>query len=63
MNGSKESYDLIFGIGKTCSCTFALRKYGLQRFSYPLDRLFGSDFIGRCKIVPPILLAFLKRVI
>lgn len=61
MNGGKESYDLIFGIGEACSCTFALRACGLQRSSYPLDWLFGTDFIGRCKIIASDFERFLEK--
>ena len=46
-----KKYDLIFSIGEACSCTSALRLAKLQFKSYPLDWLFGSDFIGRCKIL------------
>lgn len=47
----KQKYDLVFSIGEACSCTSALRAAKLQFASYPLDWLFGSDFIGRCKIL------------
>lgn len=46
-----KKYDLIVSIGEACSCTTALRDSRLQFKSYPMDWLFGSDFIGRCKIV------------
>jgi len=46
-----KKYDLVFSIGEACSCTDALRHAGLQDSSYPLDWLFGTDFIGRCKIL------------
>ncbi len=47
----KHKYDLIFGIGEACSCSQLLRVNFLQFVSYPLDWLFGTDFIGRCKIL------------
>lgn len=46
-----KRYDLIFSIGEACSCTQALRDSGLQIYSNPLDWLYGSDYIGRCKIL------------
>lgn len=46
-----KKYDLIFSLGEACSCTQALRSCKLQCFSYPFDWLFGSNYIGRCKIL------------
>lgn len=46
-----KSYDLIFSIGQACSCTGALRRAGLQLYSYPFDWLFGADFAGRVGIL------------
>lgn len=48
---SKKTYDLIFSIGQACSCTEALRAFGLQKFSYPFDWLYGTDFTGRVNIL------------
>ena len=48
---SSKKYDLIFSLGEACSCTQALRSCKLQCFSYPFDWLFGSNYIGRCKIL------------
>lgn len=56
----KQKYDLVFSLGEACSCTSALRGSGLQFKSYPLDWLFGSDFIGRCKIVASCFKRFLE---
>ena len=53
-------YDLIFSIGEACSCTSALRSAKLQFKSYPFDWLFGSDFIGRCKIMATRFKRFLN---
>jgi hypothetical protein len=47
----RKKYDLIFGIGQACSCTQALRDARLQEYSYPFDWLYGSDFLGRIKIL------------
>lgn len=47
----KQRYDLIFSIGEACSCTDTLRKSRLQFCSYPLDWLYGANFVERCKIV------------
>lgn len=57
----KQQYDLIFSIGEACSCTSALRRADLQLKSYPLDWLFGSDFIGRCKIVASRFNRFIEK--
>lgn len=56
-----KKYDFIFSIGEACSCTTALRHAGLQFQSYPLDWLFGSDFIGRCKILASGFDRFLEK--
>jgi hypothetical protein len=51
MFGNKKTYDFIFSIGGTCSCSRVLRRTGLQVFSYPFDWLYGSDFVGRVDIL------------
>ena len=56
----KQKYDLVFSLGEACSSTSSLRRAGLQFKSYPLDWLFGSDFIGRCKIVASCFKRFLE---
>lgn len=56
-----KTYDLIFSIGEACSCTAALRASGLQIASYPFDWLFGSDFIGRCKILASFFERFIEE--
>lgn len=57
----KNKYDLIFGIGEACSCTQSLRDSDLQVYSYPFDWLFGSDFIGRCKILASKFDRFIEK--
>ena len=57
----KKKYDLIFGIGAACSCTQALRKSKLQLASYPLDWLFGSDFIGRVDFLISEFKGFIEK--
>lgn len=47
----RQRYDLIFSIGGACSCTSGLRDAGLQRASFPMDWLFGSDLSGRVDII------------
>lgn len=47
----RKKYDLVFGIGEACSCSSTLRRVGLQKVSYPLDWLFGSNFMGRCNLL------------
>lgn len=61
MRKDKEVYDLIFSLGEACSCTQSLRKSKLQVFSYPLDWLFGTDFIGRCKLLASHFERFLEK--
>ncbi len=46
-----DCFDLVVSLGAACSCTDTLRMSGLQRFSYPFDWLFGSDFEGRVNLV------------
>lgn len=47
----RKEYDIVFSIGEACSCSSSLRASDLQEASYPLDWVFGEDFIGRCKIL------------
>lgn len=61
MPHKKTEYDLIFSIGEACSCTSALRAAYLQIASYPFDWLFGSDFIGRCKILSSEFARFIEK--
>lgn len=61
MSGNKKVYDLAFGIGEACSCTQTLRKSNLQIASYPFDWLYGSDFIGRCKILASKFDRFIEK--
>lgn len=60
MSGKKK-YDLIFGIGEACSCTQSLRKYNLQIQSFPFDWLYGSNFLGRCKILAQQFSCFFEK--
>jgi len=46
-----KRYDLIFSLGAACSCSIHLRRHGLQKYSYPFDWIYGSDFLGRVKIL------------
>lgn len=50
MNKAK-TYDLIISIGQACSCTESLRARNLQKFSYPLDWLYGATFLERVDLV------------
>lgn len=47
----KQKYDLVFSLGEACACTQTLRKAKLQNNSYPLDWLYGADFLGRTEIL------------
>lgn len=58
---SRKPYDLIFSLGEACLCTQALRSRGLQLSSYPLDWLFGSDYMGRCRIIASRFDRFLEK--
>lgn len=61
IESQKNTYNLIFSIGEACSCTEMLRLNGLQINSYPFDWLFGSDYIGRCKILASYFERFIKK--
>lgn len=54
-------YDFVFSIGEACPCTQVLRQLGLQDASYPFDWLFGSTFIGRCKILTEEFKDFIRK--
>ena len=48
---SKERFDLVFGLGGACSCSWALRAAKLQFASYPFDWVARVDLRGRTQIV------------
>lgn len=50
MHGNKQ-YDLVFSLGAACSCASTLIGANLRQFSSPFDWLWGSDFLGRVKIL------------
>ncbi len=56
-----KKYDLAFSLGAACSCTQALIGADLWQFSSPFDWLWGSDFLGRVKILISDFDRFLKR--
>lgn len=56
----EKFYDLILGLGEACACTDSLRRNNLQFFSYPLDWLYGSNFVDRIKIVESRFERFLE---
>jgi len=45
----KESYDLIFSLGSTCSCSQALRHAGLQFLSLPFDWIGGPSVLEKSR--------------
>ena len=47
----KRDYDLVFGIGGACCCSWALRGAKLQFASYPFDWVARVDLKGRTQIV------------
>ena len=47
----EEKYDLVFGLGGACSCSWALRAAKLQFASYPFDWVARVDLLGRTQIV------------
>lgn len=57
----KKKYDLIFSLGEACSCTETLRAAKIQHYSYPLDWLYGSDFLGRVNILISEFQDFIKK--
>jgi hypothetical protein len=46
-----KKYDLIFGIGRACSCSTFLRMCELQKYSYPFDWISGLYFNGAIKVL------------
>lgn len=55
------SYDFVFSLGAACSCTESLRRNFLQRNSYPLDWLYGSDLAGRINFLLSDFDGFLEQ--
>lgn len=47
----KPCYDLVFGLGSSCSCTQCLRSVGLQFATLPLDWLRGGDVRSRTELI------------
>lgn len=47
----RRAHDLVFSIGWDCKCSGALRRAGLQHFSYPFDWLVGAPATARARIV------------
>ena len=47
----RRAFDLVFSIGWDCKCSGALRRAGLQHFSYPFDWLVGAPAAARARIV------------
>ena len=51
MKDKDLEYDLVFGMGGACSCSWALRRSKLQFASYPFDWVARVDLKGRTQIV------------
>lgn len=47
----RRAHDLVFSLGWDCKCSGALRRAGLQHFSYPFDWLVGAPPDVRAKIL------------
>lgn len=47
----KKHYDLIFGIGRACSCSQSLRAADLQLASFPWDWIIDPGAQGRVEII------------
>ena len=47
----RREHDLVFSLGWDCKCSQALRRAGLQHFSYPCDWLVGAPPAARARIV------------
>lgn len=58
---TKQKYDLVFSLGEACSCAQTLINTDLRQFSGPFDWLFGSDFVGRCKILASNFDRFIEK--
>lgn len=48
---TKKKYDFVCSIGEACSCAQSLISANLRTASGPFDWLWGSDFLGRIKIL------------
>ena len=58
----KRDYDLVFGIGGACCCSWALRGAKLQFASYPFDWVARVDLKGRTQIVADVREREISRV-
>ncbi len=47
----RRAFDLVFSIGWDCKCSGALRRAGLQHFSYPFDWIVGAPPETRARIM------------
>ena len=47
----RRKYDLIISIGEVCYCSSSIRKFNLQKYSYPFDWVFGADLESRINII------------
>lgn len=47
----RREHDLVFSLGFDCKCSQALRRAGLQHFSYPFDWLTGPPPATRARIL------------
>lgn len=56
-----KKYDLVFSMGAACSCASLLIGSDLRRFSAPFDWLWGSDFLGRIKLLVSGFDRFLEK--
>ena len=57
-----RKYDFIFSVGAACSSTQTLRASDLQRFSNPLDWLYGNDFEGRINLILSHFERFIQKI-
>lgn len=46
-----KKFDLIVSLGEDCACTSYLRRFNLQKYSYPFDWLSNASFQTRIDLV------------
>lgn len=51
MYGLRDSYDLVFSIGESCTCSEALRRCGFQYQSFPFDWISAFDLTKHVMIM------------
>lgn len=48
---SNKKFDLVISLGEDCACSGWLRRFSLQKYSYPFDWLSNADFETRINLI------------